>query len=240
MPPEKEFAREVLVVVGAGSGIGRAVAGRVAKEGAHVVCADLDEAAAQETADGLTDLYGVGIGVAGTGVSSCGPAIAAGVDVTKRDSVHALFNTVLRAYGGIDRIIVTAGVFFAPDKDGQLDDDKWALTYAINVTGMLPRCRRGAARLGEAGVGREPGADHQRQRRRAQKRLARLRHLQGGGEPPRARARGRARAPHSRQRPGTGDGGGGQQHVRAGARDKLARQVRHPLQRGRERRVAAG
>lgn len=136
MPPEKEFAREVVVIVGAGSGIGKAVAHRVAREDAHVVCADLNDAAAQETVDDLSDVYGMGIGVAGTGVSNCGPAVALGVDVTKRESVRNLFNTVLRAYGGIDHVIVTAGVFFAPDKEGHLDDNKWALTYAINVTGL--------------------------------------------------------------------------------------------------------
>ncbi len=136
MPPEKVLARAVVLVVGAGGGIGKAVAHRVAKEGAHVVCADLNEQAAQETADELSSTHGVGIGVAGTGVSSCGPALALGVDVTERESIRDMFDTILRAYGGVDHVIVTAGVFFAPDKDGTLDDDKWALTYAINVTGL--------------------------------------------------------------------------------------------------------
>ena len=136
MPPEKALARAVVLIVGAGGGIGKAVTHRVAREGAHVVCADLNERAAQETADELSSTYGVGIGVAGTGVSSCGPALALGVDVTERESIRNLFNTILSAYGGVDHVIVTAGVFFAPDKDGTLDDDKWALTYAINVTGL--------------------------------------------------------------------------------------------------------
>ena len=43
MSAEREFARNVVVVVGAGSGIGKAVAHRVVKEGAHVVCADLSK-----------------------------------------------------------------------------------------------------------------------------------------------------------------------------------------------------
>ena len=60
MPPEKELARNVVVVVGAGNGIGRAVAHRVAKEGAHVVCADLDKNAADATAKELTKIYGAG------------------------------------------------------------------------------------------------------------------------------------------------------------------------------------
>ena len=137
MPPEKEFARSVVVVIGAGSGIGKAVAHRVAKEGAHVVCADVSEEAAQATARELINIFDVGIGVAGTGISGCGPAIALGVDITDRDSVQAMFDGIILAYGGIDNIIVTAGIFVSPDKNGRIPDDKWSLTYAINVIGAF-------------------------------------------------------------------------------------------------------
>jgi rhamnulose-1-phosphate aldolase/alcohol dehydrogenase len=135
MPPEKEFARNVVVVIGAGSGIGKAAAHRIAKEGAHVVCADLSEEAAQATAQELIDIYGLGIGVAGTGISGCGPAIGLGVDITKRDSIRSMLEQVILAFGGVDNIIITAGIFVPPDKKGHIPDDKWALTYAINVTG---------------------------------------------------------------------------------------------------------
>jgi len=135
MPPEKELARNVVVVIGAGSGIGKASAHRVAAEGAHVVCADLSEETAQNTAQELTQKYGLGIGVAGTGISGCGPAIGLGVDITKRESVRAMLDQVILAYGGIDNIIVTAGIFVSPDKEGRIPDDKWPLTYAINVIG---------------------------------------------------------------------------------------------------------
>jgi rhamnulose-1-phosphate aldolase/alcohol dehydrogenase len=135
MPPEKEFARNIVVVIGAGSGIGKAVAYRLAKEGAHVVCADLSEEAARATAQELIDIYGVGIGVAGTGISGCGPAIGLGVDITKRESIQSMFEKVILAYGGVDNIVITAGIFVPPDKQGAIPDDKWALTYAINVTG---------------------------------------------------------------------------------------------------------
>lgn len=135
MPPEQELARNIVVVIGAGSGIGKAVAHRVAKEGAHVVCADLSLDAAQATADELTKKYGVGIGVAGTGISGCGPAIGLGVDVTNRESVRSVFEQIILAYGGIDNVIVTAGIFVSPDRSGRIPDDKWALTYAVNVTG---------------------------------------------------------------------------------------------------------
>ncbi|MGE5463805.1 MAG: bifunctional rhamnulose-1-phosphate aldolase/short-chain dehydrogenase [Syntrophothermus sp.] len=135
MPPEKELARNIVVVIGAGSGIGKATAHRLAKEGAHVVCADLSEESARATAQELVDTYGVGIGVAGTGISGCGPALGLGVDITSRESIRKLFENVVLAYGGVDNIIITAGIFVPPDKQGYIPDEKWALTYAINVTG---------------------------------------------------------------------------------------------------------
>ena len=135
MPPEKSLERNVVLVIGAGSGIGKSAAHRVAKEGAHVVCADLNLEAAQGTADELTKIYGMGIGVAGTGISGCGPAIGLSVNVTKRESIRALLDQVLLAYGGIDNVIVTAGVFVSPDKTGHVTDDQWRLTFDVNVLG---------------------------------------------------------------------------------------------------------
>ncbi|MCB8960232.1 MAG: bifunctional rhamnulose-1-phosphate aldolase/short-chain dehydrogenase [Ardenticatenales bacterium] len=135
MPPEKELERNVVIVIGAGSGIGKATAHRVAQEGAHVVCVDLNADAAQATADELTAKYGMGIGVAGTGISACGPAIGLGADITNRASVQAMFKQVILAYGGIDNIIITAGIFVPPGKDGKVTDSQWDLTFNVNVKG---------------------------------------------------------------------------------------------------------
>ena len=135
MPPEKELARNIVVVVGAGSGIGKAVAHRLAREGAHVVCADLSLDAARETAKELTTLYGIGIGVAGTGISACGPAIGLAVDVTNRASVREMLKQAVLAYGGIDNVVVTAGVFVPPDREGHITDDQWRFTFDVNVMG---------------------------------------------------------------------------------------------------------
>jgi NAD(P)-dependent dehydrogenase (short-subunit alcohol dehydrogenase family) len=135
MPPEKELARNIVVVVGAGSGIGKAVAHRLAAEGAHVVCADLSLEAAEETARELTAIYGLGIGVAGSGISGCGPSIAVQVDVANRESVRAMLQRTVLAYGGIDNIVVTAGVFIAPDRDGHVTDAQWKTTFDVNVMG---------------------------------------------------------------------------------------------------------
>jgi len=135
MPAEKELARRIVAVVGAGSGIGREVALRLAGEGAHVVCADRDEAGAGATAGAITDRHGVGIGVAGSGLSGCGPAVGLAADITDRASVRALLERVMLAYGGLDAVAVTAGIFVSPDVSGHIPDDKWATTYAVNVTG---------------------------------------------------------------------------------------------------------
>jgi NAD(P)-dependent dehydrogenase (short-subunit alcohol dehydrogenase family) len=118
MPAEKSLARQVVCVIGAGSGIGREVALRIVKEGAHVVCVDL------------------GIGVAGSGISGCGPAVGLGANVTDRASIRRMLDEVALAYGGFDSIAVTAGIFVPSDTTGHIPDDKWGLTFSINVTGL--------------------------------------------------------------------------------------------------------
>ncbi len=135
MPAEKELARQIHVVIGAGSGIGKEVAHRLVKEGAHIVCVDLNLAAAEATAKEITDKYGLGIGVAGTGLSGCGPAIGLSANITDRASIRAALDQVAIAYGGFDSIEVTAGIFVPSDTTGHIPDDKWALTFGINVTG---------------------------------------------------------------------------------------------------------
>ncbi len=136
-PPEKEMSRDICLVIGAGSGIGREVAARLAREGAHIVCADVNQQAAEATAQALTDQYGKGVGVAGSGISSCGPAIGLPVDITDRESIRQMIRQTLLAYGGVDRVIVTAGVFVPPERDGGIADDKWQFTFDVNVRGSF-------------------------------------------------------------------------------------------------------
>jgi rhamnulose-1-phosphate aldolase/alcohol dehydrogenase len=135
MPPEKELARQVIVVIGAGSGIGRETALRLSKEGAQIVCVDMKLETAEATASEITAKLGQGIGVAGTGISGCGPAIGLACNITDRASVRAMLDQVALAYGGFDSICVTAGVFWPSDTTGHIPDDKWAVTFSVNVTG---------------------------------------------------------------------------------------------------------
>jgi rhamnulose-1-phosphate aldolase/alcohol dehydrogenase len=135
MPPEKELARQIVVVIGAGSGIGKETAHRLIQEGAHIVCVDLNVDAACATAQEITDKYGVGIGVAGSGISGCGPSIGLAANITDRASIRRMLDQVALAYGGFDHICVTAGIFVPSDTSGHIPDDKWALTFSINVSG---------------------------------------------------------------------------------------------------------
>src|SRR5690606_31738739 len=98
-------------------------------------CVDLHEASARATAKEITDRHGLGIGVAGTGLSACGPALGLAADITQRASLRRLFDDVALAYGGFDAICVTAGIFVPSDTTGHIPDDKWDLTFRINVTG---------------------------------------------------------------------------------------------------------
>ncbi|HVJ26054.1 MAG TPA: bifunctional rhamnulose-1-phosphate aldolase/short-chain dehydrogenase, partial [Vicinamibacterales bacterium] len=135
MPAEKELARQIAIVVGAGSGIGKETALRLVKEGAQIVCVDLKAETAEATAKEITDKYGLGIGVAGTGLSGCGPAIGLACNITDRASVRAMLDQVALAYGGFDHICVTAGVFWPSDTTGHIPDDKWDFTFGVNVKG---------------------------------------------------------------------------------------------------------
>ncbi len=120
MPAEKELARQVIVVVGAGSGIGKETAHRLVKEGAHIVCVDRNAEAAAATAKEITDKYGLGIGVAGSGLSGCGPAVGLACDITDRNTIRKMLDEVAICYGGFDSICVTAGIFVASDTTGHI------------------------------------------------------------------------------------------------------------------------
>ncbi|MEX2116166.1 MAG: bifunctional rhamnulose-1-phosphate aldolase/short-chain dehydrogenase [Bacteroidota bacterium] len=135
MPPEKELARRIICVVGAGSGIGKQAAQRLSKEGAHLVTADVSEASARATAAEIEAILGPGLGVAGSGISRCGSVIGVKSDITSRASIRGMYEETVLAFGGLDALAVTAGIFVPPDSNGAIPDDQWPLTYAINVTG---------------------------------------------------------------------------------------------------------
>ncbi|MDX1931242.1 MAG: bifunctional rhamnulose-1-phosphate aldolase/short-chain dehydrogenase [Capsulimonadales bacterium] len=123
MPPEKELSRRIAVVIGVGSGIGMAIATRLAAEGAHVVCGDLKPEFADQASDELNRQFGPET------------AIAAVADCTERASVRRLMEAAVAHFGGVDLLVCVAAVFFAPDEDGRITEDQWRKTFDVNLLG---------------------------------------------------------------------------------------------------------
>src|SRR5205085_8828569 len=90
-PPEREFARYVVLVTGAAGGIGSAICRRAAQDGAHIVATDIDLAGAEQLAQDLNQHFGAG------------RAIAVKMDVTNEQSVVAALAAASLAFGGVDR-----------------------------------------------------------------------------------------------------------------------------------------
>ena len=123
MPPEAEFSRKILLIVGGGSGIGREVALLLAKRGAHVVVAD-------QNAEGAK---GVASEVAAA--SSPEQAVHTQVDLSSAQSMAEAAKFTVLQFGGIDGIINTAAIFPVAGPNGELTEAQWSKTFAINITG---------------------------------------------------------------------------------------------------------
>lgn len=126
LPPEKELSRKVAVVVGASPGIGRAVAERLAKEGAHVVIADIYPEAAEAICADIQSSQGRET------------AIAEAVDCTDRASVRGMLERVIRHFGGVDILVQVAAIFFPPDPaTGRISEEQWRKTLDVNLLGAM-------------------------------------------------------------------------------------------------------
>ncbi|HEV8471791.1 MAG TPA: bifunctional rhamnulose-1-phosphate aldolase/short-chain dehydrogenase [Methylomirabilota bacterium] len=139
-PPDKELARRIALVTGGGSGIGRAVARRLAAEGAHVVIGDLDEAGARTTADEIVAAVGGG------------RALGLRMDVTSEASVRAVFEETVLAYGGLDVLVSNAGVAHSAPVDRMALAD-WERSFAVNATGHFLVAREAMRILIAQGLG---------------------------------------------------------------------------------------
>lgn len=135
MPAEQPLARQITAVFGAGSGIGRHAANLLVEEGSVVAAIDLHQEAAEQTANDILSEIGQGIGVAGSGIAGCGNIIGLQCDVTDRNSVRETLNQIVLAYGGLDHVVITAGLYVSPDQEGFVPDGAWDAMFAVNVKG---------------------------------------------------------------------------------------------------------
>jgi NAD(P)-dependent dehydrogenase (short-subunit alcohol dehydrogenase family) len=120
-PAEKHLSRQIAIVVGGGSGIGREVALLAAERGAHVIVADRDVTGAEAVAAEAKAIAGKE------------QAISASVDIRNRETIRETIAKAVGAFGGVDILVNTAAIF-PSSPDGVISDAQWALTLEVNVT----------------------------------------------------------------------------------------------------------
>ncbi len=120
-PAEKELSRQIVLVVGGGSGIGRETVLLAAERGAHVIVADRDSEGAKKVAEDAKVIAGKEA------------ARAVPVDISQREAIRQAIRQLIAEYGGLDILINTAALFPA-SPDGQISDRQWGTTLELNVT----------------------------------------------------------------------------------------------------------
>ena len=140
LPPEQELARRVALVTGAGRGIGRAIAERLAREGAHVIVTDIDPAGAESAAAGIVEQQGAG------------RAIGLGLDVTDAEAVAAAFRAASLAYGGVDVVVSNAGIAESAPLES-LSPEQWRRSLEVNATGHFLVAQAAVRLMREQGLG---------------------------------------------------------------------------------------
>src|SRR5207249_3189834 len=98
-PPEAEFSRKIVMIVGGASGIGREVALHLARKGAHIVVADLDRESAAKVAAEAAKL------------SSADMAVGTAADLASATSLADAALLAALEFGGLDGVVNTAAIY---------------------------------------------------------------------------------------------------------------------------------
>ncbi len=133
------LADRVAFVTGAGGGLGRAMAQAFAAEGAAVVLADLDPAAATAVAAEIT--------------ATGGRALPLRVDVTQPEGVTAAIHQAAEGFGGLDILVNNAGICPITRLE-DISFDEWNRVLAVNLTGAFLCSQAAAPFLRRSGHGR--------------------------------------------------------------------------------------
>ena len=134
---------KTVIVTGAGHGIGRAYAERLASEEANLVVADLDGKAVEQVAGDIEELGG--------------QALPVQVDVAQWASVQALADRAVERFGGVDGLVNNAAVFstIPISRVGfeLIDEAEWDLVMSVNVKGVWNCCKAIAPKMRARGGG---------------------------------------------------------------------------------------
>jgi NAD(P)-dependent dehydrogenase (short-subunit alcohol dehydrogenase family) len=132
------LADKITLIIGAGSGIGQAIALRFAAEASQVAVADLVQEAGQETVSLIAAQGGI--------------AFFFEVDVTRREQIRAVLEQVEKQFGRLDILINSAGI---PGRGRieEVDDELWERVVAVNLSGVFWACKYAVPLLKRAGGG---------------------------------------------------------------------------------------
>ncbi len=136
MPKEKPLSRKVAVVTGAGGGIGKAIADKLAVEGANVVLTDIAEDRLKEA-----------VGTYGRDIASY--AIC---DVTKSDSIADAYKKACLEFGGVDIVVHSAGLAISKPLEETTEKD-WDLLQNVLVKGQFELAKQAVAIMRKQGLG---------------------------------------------------------------------------------------
>ncbi len=136
MPKEKPLSRKVAVVTGAGGGIGKAIADKLAAEGANVVLTDINEEALIEA----NETYARDVST----FALC--------DVTNTDSIASAYKKAVLEFGGVDMIVHSAGLAISKPLTDTTDKD-WNILQSILVKGQFDLAKQFALIVRKQGLG---------------------------------------------------------------------------------------
>ncbi len=140
LPKEKEFSRQIVLVTGGASGIGRATAFAFAREGAQVFVTDLNAKGTDETVEAICRKYGAHA------------AEGCALNVGNEKGVQAAFEKCVLSFGGLDIVFSNAGVAkSSPIKDLTLSD--WEQNLKVNATGHFLVAREAVRILQKQNLG---------------------------------------------------------------------------------------
>lgn len=118
-----KLENKVAIVTGAGSGMGKAIAGLFAKEGAKVIASDINETGVKELIASSGDI--------------AGEIVFSQTDVSNRNQVEAMIDLAVNKYGKLDVLVNNAGVLDKMYSVTEVEDEFWDKVMSININSVM-------------------------------------------------------------------------------------------------------